>query len=319
MLKVVVRFSLPNGYQSQFVKLNQQEHALNFILPEGTNTAISDFVDLGVIHGFEGRRLLGQFTFQYSYDGQRRVITVCGTTFDSADSMSLTTVPEGTSEYCRQHATGGGFVGDELTANPHWNYRTPLTPGLQDVLGGVIRTVNNRLIEALEKEPRLVVQVRKPPPELSAEAHHQLLTVYRNGVFQGFHEPGRVYGPQDTVLTVESVFGGEVTLNYQETFANVIGSTSDPKIAGLTWIQVWANQFGTYPVVCTSYQLNGFPCGNSLVGGHVIGGTQAKVVPKGSNSVWIFPICVQHNNDDSVYMAALKYLKGIWLKNYLGS
>jgi hypothetical protein len=121
------------------------------------------------------------------------------------------------------------------------------------------------------------------------------------------------------VLTLESVFGGEVTLSYGEQFANVIGSTTDPKIAGLTWIQLWANQFGVYPVVCTSYQLNGFSCGSSLVGGHVIAGTQAKTVTPGSNSVWIFPICVQHNNNDNVYMEALKYLKGIWLKNYLGS
>ena len=71
--------------------------------------------------------------------------------------------------------------------------------------------------------------------------------------------------------------------------------------------------------ICTSYQFGGFGCGNSLVGGHIILGTQAKIVAKGSNSVYIMPICIQHNNDDNVYMEALKYLKGIWLKNYLGT
>jgi hypothetical protein len=318
MLKMVVRFSLPNGYQNHFVSLHEYQHTLSFILHEGTNTAKSDFVDLGVIHGFERRRLLGQFTFQYSYDSERRVVTVCGTAFDSGDSMCLTTVPEGTSEHCTQRVAGGGFVGDELTANPHWNYLTPLTPGLQDVLGGVVRTVNHRLIEALEKEPQLIVQVRKHPPELSAEEHLQFLTVYRDGEFQGFHEPGREYGPRDVVRTLESVFGGEVTLKYGENFANVIGSTDDPKIAGLTWLQLWVKQFDTSPVVCTSYHFNGFSCGNSFVGGHVIAGTKAKAVAKGSDSVWIFPICIQHNNDDAAYMEALKYFKGIWLKNYLG-
>lgn len=319
MLTINVRFSLPGGYHNPFVTLDDRDHSLTFTLLEGTNTAESELVELGVVHRLEGRKLLGKFTFQYSYNPEARVVTVCGTDFDSMGSMCLTTLPQGTSEYCHQRAAGGGFIGDDLTANPHWNYVTPLTPGLQDVFAGIVRTVNNRLILALEKEPQLIVQVRKHPPELSPEEHQQFLAVYRNGEFLGLHEPGREYEPEDLIVTVESVFGGEVTLNYGEKFANVIGSTNDPKIAGLTWIQLWANQFGTYPTVCTSYQLNGFSCGSSLVGGHVIAGTQAKAVAKGSNSVWIFPICVQHNNNDSVYMEALKYAKGIWLKNYLGS
>jgi hypothetical protein len=232
MLKVPVRFSLPNGYQNQFVTLYEHGHTLSFMLHEGTNTAKSDFVDLGVIHGFEGRLLLGQFTFQYSYDSERRVVTVCGTAFDSVDSMCLTTVPNGTSEYCRQRAAGEVFDSDELTADPHWNHHTPLMPGLHDVLGEAVRTVNNRLIEALEKEPQLIVQVRKHPPELSPEEHLQFFTVYRDGEFQGFDDPGREYGPRDVVLTVESVFGGEVTLKYGEKFANVIGSTNARRSPG---------------------------------------------------------------------------------------
>jgi hypothetical protein len=319
MLNIEVHFSLPIAYQNQFVTLFEHEHRVSFRLVEGTNVAQSELVDLGVVHGFKGRRLLGQFTFEYSYDRDRRVITVNGTDFDSVHAMCLTTVPEGTSEYCRQRGAGGGFSGDDLTANPHWNYRTPLTPGLQDVFVGIVRTVNDRLIEALQKEPQLIVQVRKHPPELSAEEHQKFLTVYRDGQFQGFHEPGRLYGPRDEVFTIDSVFGGEVTLAFNETFANVIGSTPDPKIGGLSWIQLWINQFDKIPVICTSHRFNGFACGNLFVGGHVIGGTQAKTVPKGSDSVWILPICIQHNNDDNVYMAALKYVKGIWLKNYLGS
>lgn len=319
MLSVKVSFSLPNPYRNEFVSLSDSEHTVAFKLDEGTNVARSDFVDLGVISSFEGRRLLGQFSFEYTYEPDRRVITVCGTDFDSAGSMCLTTVPQGTTEYCRQRSADGGFVSDELAANPHWNYLTTLTPGLRDVFRGIVRTVSDRLIDALKKVPQLIVQVRKDPPEMSAEEHQQFLTVYRGGKFLGFHEPGRQYGPQDEIFTVDSVFGGEVTLTYGEAFANVIGSTNDPKIAGLSWIQLWANQFGTYPVVCTSYQSNGFNCGNSLVGGHVIGGTHASIVPQGSNSVWILPICIQHNNNDNVYMQALKYLKGIWLKNYLGS
>jgi hypothetical protein len=106
-------------------------------------------------------------------------------------------------------------------------------------------------------------------------------------------------------------------MNYGETFANVIGSTSDPKIAGQSWIQLWANQFGHYPVNCTSLSYGGFPCGNTFVGGHVISGQVAHVVAAGSNSIYIYPICHAHNSNDNVYMAALQYLDGVWLKNYL--
>lgn len=44
-----------------------------------------------------------------------------------------------------------------------------------------------------------------------------------------------------------------------------------------------------------------------------------KTVPRGSDSVWIFPICSAHNNDDIVSMQGLRYLTGVWLRNYLGS
>lgn len=319
MLSIEVRFSLPIAYHNAFVTLQGDERTAVFHLEEGTHVARSEFLELGVVHRFEGRRLLGQFSFEYSYEPTRRVITVCGTDFDSARSMCLTTVPEGTSEFCRQRGTRGGFLADDLAANPRWNYITHLTPGLRDVFEGIVRTVNDRLIEALNAVPQLIVQVRKRPPELSAEEHQKFLTVYRNGLFQGLHEPGRQYGPMDEVFTVDSVFGGEVTLSNKEAFANVIGSTNDPKIAGLTWIQLWSTHFGFTPVACTSFQFNGFGCGSYLLGGHVIGGKLAKNVAKGSNSVWILPICTQHNNDDSVYMEALTNWKGIWLHNYLGN
>jgi hypothetical protein len=126
-------------------------------------------------------------------------------------------------------------------------------------------------------------------------------------------------GPGDVVQTIESTFGGEVSFSQNEPFANVIGSDDDPKIGGLSWVRLWAGQFGYYPNVCTSYQFKGFGCGDTILGGHVITGQTARVVAAGSNSVFIMPICQQHNNDDNVYMAALTNVKGIWLKNYFGT
>lgn len=318
-LRISLTVAVVDAYDSPLVALPAREHAVGFTLRGGTHTAISDYLDLGVLRQLGGRRLVGRLTFRYTYDEANRTVTVCGTDFDSADGMCLVTLPEGTTEICRQRAGTAGYGADELRANPHWNYTTPATPGLRDVLAGLVRSANSELIAALEAEGSLIVRVRKNPPEMSPQEHRQFLAVYRNGTFHGFLEPGTVAGPEDEIFTVESVFGGEVTLSYGEAFANVIGSTSDPSIAGLTWIQLWANQFGVYPVICTSYNANGFACGSSLVGGHVVSGKTAVSVPKGSNAVYIFPICVQHNNNNGVYMEAIKYLKGIWLKNYLGT
>lgn len=318
MLNIEVNFSLPLGYRNAFVTLFEREHRMAFTLVEGTHTAESEVVDLGVVDGFGGRRLLGKFGFEYTYERERRVITVSGTDFDSAGSMCLTTFPEGTTEVCRQRCAGGGFVADDLGANPHWNYVTSLTPGLFDVLKGAVRTVNDRMIQALEAAPELIVQVRKQAPALPADIYEKFVAVYHDGEIFSLHEPGKQYGPGDEVVSIESVFGGEVTLNYGDNFANVIGSTHDPKIHGESWLHVWAVQFGV-PNICTSWHFpSNFPCGPVLVGGHSIDGTQAHYVAKGSNSVWILPICVQHNNNDHVHMRALKYVKGIWLKNYMG-
>lgn len=303
MLTVNLSFGPHFEYRNEFVELPGHPQQLTITLIDGTHIFESENFDIGTFHAFGGRKILGHFTFKYTYDEKTSIVTVCGTDYDSSDTMSLITVPEGTSEYCRQRATPGGFAIDDVLINPHWNYRTPLMPGLEDVLRRITRSANESLIAALESSSGLIVQVRKHPPELSPEQHRQLLAVYRDEQFVGLYEQGRDYGSH-VVVTIESVFGGEVTFNSGEFFANVIGSTNDPKIAGQSWLNLWYNQMGVYPTVCTSYQFGNFPCGNSLVGGHVITGKVAKMVPMGSNSVYIFPICIQHNNDDSVFMSA---------------
>lgn len=318
-MEITVQTGVPFAYDNGFVAIEAATHTLAFTLDEGGSVAQSQVVLLGRVPMAGGRPLLGRFSFAYAWSRETGVVTVNGTDFDDPGTMCLTTWPEGSMERCRQRASGGGFREEDLKANTVWNYTTPLTPGVEELLAGLARGANDAVIQALQAQPGIVVQVRKPVPKLSPELHAKLLFVYRDGVFDRAYLAGAPVAADEQVLTVESVFGGEVTLNYAEAFANVIGSTSDPKIAGLSWIQLWANQYGQYPVICTSYHSNGFGCGNTLVGGHVIGGTVAKSMPKGSNAVWIFPICIQHNNDDHVYMQALKYLKGIWLKNYLGT
>jgi hypothetical protein len=233
----------------------------------------------------------------------------------SSDSTYLTTVPRSTNQSCRQHT----YPGDNIPcgSNQNWNYTTPLTPGLQTALQQTVQRANSVIIE-LARIQGFTVVVRTPPPVLSKEDYENLLLVYYKGKFLESYNPNKEYDNDHSLLTMESVWYGEIYLQGNESFANVIGSTGDPKIAGKTWIKLWSNQFGA-PTTCSSLNFNGFACSNPMVivGGHVILGTTAANVPAGSNNVFIMPICCAHNSNNNVHMEPLQYQKGIALHNYL--
>lgn len=315
MLEISLSFSPYVSQGSEFAELTERRYRIPVTLTEGTNTFTSDDFAIGTLPSFENRQLMARISFQYTYDEAAHLITVNGTDFASANSIRLVTFPEGTSELCTQRAIAtAGFPADDLAGNPHWNYRS--LPGIEAALRGMTREANDSLINSLQMRQGLIVRVRTDPPVLSAEDYQKLLAVYRDAPFQELRETDDDAAAQ-VAQAIQSTWGGTVTFNVNENFANVISSTGDPKIGGLTWIMLWANQFGVYPTICTSLNYNGFKCGQPQVGGHVIVGTVAKAMPTGSNSVYIMPICQQHNNNDNVYMAAITNQQGIWLNNYM--
>lgn len=122
-------------------------------------------------------------------------------------------------------------------------------------------------------------------------------------------------------LNLGSAWMGIVRFNNNEDFANVIGSTGDLNIAGLSWIQLWRNQYGQENT-CSSFNFSipgPFACTTPLigniVGGHVVLGRRAVNLPYGSYC-FIMPICKAHNNNDNVSMQARQYINGIWLQHY---
>lgn len=285
-------------------------------ISEGTHLFTSDSFELGTVISAEGRRLIGRIAFSYTYDAARRTMTVAGTEFSSKDTMVLVTQAEGIDEICVERTVSHGLTLEESHQNRFWNYRTQLVPGAEKVFNLMLRNTNKAMIESLKQQKDLIVQVRTPLPALSTEHYLSLCTVHRNGVFLGMYDKDKDYGPDIVIGNPESTWGGTVYMNYGENFANVIGSTGDPHIAGKSWIKLWADQFSGYPTICTSYNYGGFVCGNTFVGGHVILGQTAHTVATGSNSVYIYPICHAHNNNDNVYMAAVQYLDGVWLNNF---
>jgi len=113
---------------------------------------------------------------------------------------------------------------------------------------------------------------------------------------------------------VQSKFKGTTRFPKNAAFANIIGSTNDPKVDGLSWIGLWRREFGSENV-CTSLNFMA-NCGPALVGGHVIMGTVAKPMPAGS-TVFIIPICKAHNNNNNIWMEAITNQNAVVLSDYL--
>jgi hypothetical protein len=317
MEKLDILFTLSPNYKNQFVDIQETNINLSFELENGKHVIKTTPIDIGRLMYFNDSILQAQLSFSYEFDAENKIITVCGTDYSIKDSMCLITFPKGTTEYCYQGYSNCAINDEGSLYNPNWNYNTQMTPNLEDLFVDIIKEANNTLIETIKEQLEgITIRIKTLPPKLFAEEYLNTLIVYKENEFVGIHDPNLDYGEGYSFKSIESVWGGTVRFTQGENFSNVIGSTNDPHIGGLSWIKLWENQFGP-ATICTSYQYNGFNCNNHLVGGHIILGKQAQKVPAGSNSVYIMPICNANNNNDNVYMAALKYLDGIWLKNYL--
>lgn len=120
---------------------------------------------------------------------------------------------------------------------------------------------------------------------------------------------------------LRSQYGGTIYFALNYAFANAKHTTYDPKDNGTAWVTLWRinENHNNPPVHCTSehYPVYMKPCGPVYVGGHVIDGKIVRKPKKGSNNVYIFPICVRHNNNNNVHMEATHYFRGVWLKNFM--
>lgn len=318
MKNLNMSLTLSPDYKNSFVDIQKTETDFSFELENGKHLIKTIPTDIGRLNYFNNSILQAQFSFTYDFDEANRTLTLAGTDYSSKDALVLTTFPKGTNEYCHQSYALCKVDDEDSLYNPNWNYNTPMTPNLEDIFTSMLREANETLIETAKKIEGIIVRVRTHPPVLSPEEFSKMLFVYKKNELVGIHNPNQEYGEEFTIVSVSSVWGGTVRFNKGENFANVIGSTNDPQIGGLTWIELWRKQFGS-AITCTSLDYNKFVCNVQfgLLGGHIIVGQQAQKVPNGSNSVYILPICSNHNNNDNIFMAALQYQDGIWLNNYL--
>jgi hypothetical protein len=316
-----VKFSVgsPLTHRTGCLELPGLVHQIQVDLEDGDHTFTSPDFKLGTVH-LEGRRaLIGRLTFRYSFDEKNQVITICGTDYPSVDGMALITTPEGSNQLCTEHAASAGFAAEEVYSSSGWNYHSQMMPEAAKIIKDIARAANDALITALIGLDKFIVRRREQLPELAMEHYLALCAVSRNGQFLEPFDPTHEYEADDIVRLPESQYGGVVAWPTSLPFANVIGSTDDPKPDGFTsWKQLWSTKVGITASTCTSLSFPvGFQCNLSLIyGGHIIQGQTASRVAAGSNDVYIFPICVAHNNDDSIYMSCQTYNTAVWLVNY---
>jgi hypothetical protein len=313
MVTVDVCFGGHQAYRSPGVALHGHPLTFNFSLRAGEHSFQSEAFEIGTVHALNGRKLYAHVAFQYTYDRDDSTVTLFGADYESRNAMHLVTVLQGISGYCIHPASPPV---DEWAMAGGWCDLIPPAPALDEALRGLARSAYEALIATLENVPGLNVEMLRRSPSLLTE---DFRVVYRSGEFLGLYEPGRLYGPQDTVVHVDSVYRSTLILGKQSKFANVIGSTPDPKDASRSWLRLWMLKTNRgRPTRCTSFMFNRFNCNSLFVGGHIVAGRVAKRMPAGSGKVMITPICVRHNNNDHVFMEARwNGRMAIALKRYL--
>ena len=307
---------LTPSYTNSYVNIFQMQTTIVIPLTSGSRIITTPRQNVGTLPYFPKPTLQAYLSLWYDYNPDENTLTFCSNDLISPDATYLTTIPLDMNQPSVQHT----YLSDMAPcgSNPNWNYCTPLTPGLKEALHESVRNANQTVINSVTKLGYTVI-VRTPPPPLSPEECKKLSLVYYKGQFKQCYNPEaeEKYDKDHAIVSINSIWYGEIYLNSSDYFANVIGSTGDPKVGGLTWLQLWQRQFGT-ATSCTSLRYQGFSCGPGLVGGHVILGRTAKKLPTGNNNLFIMPICTAHNNNDNVYMAPLSYTKGVALWDYMG-
>lgn len=314
---ICVSVPLSPFYVSALCNLNLTNIDLKIPLTDGSHTITTLPTDIGYLRNIPDLVLQAQITLWYEFDSKSETIILCSNDLISEKSVYLTTTLKGTSQTCIQHT----YLSDHnpCQKNPNWNYCTPSTPDLQSLLQQTIREANSIIIQKA-KESNINVNVQVPLPEMTKEEYEKLSVVYYKGEFLESFDPNKEYDKDHSVENIFSTFGGLFKFKDKQPFANVIGSSKDPKIDHLPWIRLWEHYFGTVEI-CSSYHFpKGFNCNTDLkkiYGGHVILGEKAKPVTHGLNGVvYIIPICENHNNDDSIYMEPIEYDQAIVLNKY---
>lgn len=317
---ISVNVPLSPAYESPLYSLNPVRIDIRIPLLEGSHTITTPPTVIGHLRNLPEWPVTGQLTLYYEYDAEQDLVTFCSSDMASDKAIFLTTTLDETAHTRRQSCVQFAYADpyDPVRTHPNWNYCTPSTPGLEDLFRQTVRAANDTIIAQAKKQD-VNVGEWVPLPVLSREDFEQLSAVFHKGEFLEYYDPAKFYDSNHSVENVFSIFGKLVKFKNKQAFANVIGSSGDPKIKNQSWIALWESYFGDVEV-CASFQFNGFGCNTDIkkiYGGHVILGKVAAPVKYGKDGIVnIIPICENHNNDDHVYMEPIEYDQAVQLDNY---
>ncbi|MBX7155325.1 MAG: hypothetical protein K1X91_10200 [Bacteriodetes bacterium] len=312
-----ITFKLPifNSLTKGLLSTNEQFVTVDIELTEGEHTFISEPVEVGEYYHY---KVFAQLSIPYSYDPETQFVTIAGKDDGSDKQVSILTSLEQ-----HPHITDARVLNTFATTQGTPNLLTSFiesTPEVKLVIQKSVRYAIDALVQQLLDAGVQGVIQTGPAPVVTPENYLDYKAMFAPD------KPDTLQPSLTDITEVQSIvfstYGGTITWSLNYSFANVIGSTNDPKPYGYSsWIQLWADKCnsGGYPTLCSSYNYangkSGFSCSSSFVGGHVIPGTTAKYMPNGS-TVYIFPICVPHNNNDNIYMSMRYNPVGVVLKNY---
>ena len=150
--------------------------------------------------------------------------------------------------------------------------------------------------------------------DLTYEQEHNNKLVYQRDetdpgryLFAGFWDPEEDYPDDQLVVPLRSVFGGTAQYLNNQVFANIIGSTGDPRHGYTSWLDIF-RQNGVPCGNCVTdgyfyapYDRSGrtyfvdYRCGGGMKGGHVVDDFN-NASPAAGSRVYLIPICHNHNS-----------------------
>lgn len=317
---VTLELPLAPDYEDEHVAVTSQVVAVTLDLRGGPRVFESELL---VVGSYQGADIVAGVAFNYDYDRDTDELTIRGNDDRTSDQLTITTALAAPGDFADQlpalaFAHHRNDIGVNLPAVDMWADHVVGHPALVDAFAATAHAANDAIVrQAIDAGITSVVELGTPP----------IVTLENvDGWKMMFGEPITDVAPEDAIaevirvqFKVNSTYVGTVTWTLNYNFANVIGSTNDPKVPGFpTWIGLWETKCNgnAGPAYCSSY--NYFSqdptkhCSGIFVGGHVVSGTSTSSPPQGA-TVYIFPICQTHNANNGGYMKMKYNPKGVKL------
>jgi len=317
-----ISIPLKLDYDSELINLEKPKHQITIELKNGTHTISSRPIECGMAKHIEGetQKLYATVSFKYDFDEINSQLTIISSKVESPDAVNLKIghpgYPQITTFEKKESVSSTKKLSD-IT------YKSPLFPGLESIIDEERMEIKNAIIDESNKNG-VTVFVKSPFPEMDFDDYQNLSLVYdvNEKTLETF-VIDNIYDATKRIFHIESYFKDIVYFAPNQKFANVIGSTHDPKIEGKSWLKLWRNAFNAKSKICASFEYDDFNCtngsddGKHLVGGHIILGDKAGKIEVGSDDVYIIPICKAHNNNDKVFMMPIHERRAVRLGGFM--